>query len=358
MTSTSTFLPSVFVNAKDANAVIIRAKTPVRISFAGGGTDFPHWFEARQGAVLCSTITHYARVALYPRADKEVCIRSVDLGYMVNYHVDEAPIYDGMLDLAKAAIVRLGCTRGMDLDIHCDAPPGSGLGGSSALVSSVIGAVAAYQNKVLDNYELAELNYQVERNDLKISGGMQDQYGTTFGGLNLIEFSKNGVLVNPLRLNESVLADLEAHLMMCYVGNVRTTGRLIEKQIQYAQEQRPNTIEGMERIYEIVHEMKRALLKANLGLFGELLHEGFVNKKRMNPNVTEGSKADELYEIARDAGAIGGKLMGAGGGGYLLLYCETHKQYDVRKALERAGGVVTNCALEHRGLQVWHTRCF
>ncbi len=186
----------------------------------------------------------------------------------------------------------------MDLDIHCDAPPGSGLGGSSALVSSVIGAVASYHNKVLDNYELAELNYQVERNDLKIPGGTQDQYGTTFGGLNLIEFSKGGVLVNPLRLNESILADLEAHLMMCYVGNVRTTGRLIEKQIQYAREQRPNTIEGMERIYELVHEMKRALLKANLGLSGELLHEGFINKKRMNPNVTEGSQADELYEIA------------------------------------------------------------
>ena len=96
--------------------------------------------------------------------------------------------------------------------------------------------------------------------------------------------------------------------MMCYVGNVRTTGRLIEKQIQYAQEHRPNTIDGMERIYELVHEMKRALLKANLGLFGELLHEGFVNKKRMNPNVTEGTKADELYEIAREHGAIGGKL--------------------------------------------------
>ena len=154
--------------------MIIRAKTPVRISFAGGGTDFPHWFENRPGAVLCSTISHYARVALYPRADKEVCIRSVDLGYMVNYHIDAEPIFDGMLDLAKAAILRLGCTRGMDLDIHCDAPPGSGLGGSSALVSSVIGAVAAYHNKVLDSYELAELNYQVERNDLKIPGGTQD----------------------------------------------------------------------------------------------------------------------------------------------------------------------------------------
>lgn len=357
MSATTTFLPDSFTVNRDPNAVIIRAKSPVRISFAGGGTDFPHWYEMHGGAVLCATITQYARAALYPRADREVRIRSVDLGYMVNYSVDETPIYDGMLDLAKAAILRLGCARGMDLDIHSDAPPGSGLGGSSALASAVIGAVAAYQSKVLDTYELAELNYNVERNDLKIPGGMQDQYATMFGGLNLIEFSKNGALVNPLRLNESTLADLEAHLMMCYVGNVRTTGRLIEKQIQYAREERRTTLEGMRRIYELVHEMKRALLKSNLALFGEQLHEGFVNKKLMNPNVTEGTRADELYEIARENGAIGGKLMGAGGGGYLLLYCETHRQYAVRKALEHAGGIVTNCAFEHRGLQVWHTRC-
>jgi D-glycero-alpha-D-manno-heptose-7-phosphate kinase len=329
----------------------------LRISFAGGGTDFPHWFENRPGAVLCTTVSQYARVTLYPREDKEVRIRSVDLGYAVNYNIDESPIYDGMLDLAKAAIQRLGCTRGLDLDIHCDAPPGSGLGGSSALVSSVIGAVAAYQNRVLDLYELAELNYKVEREDLSIPGGVQDQYGTTFGGLNLIEFTAKGVLVNPLRLNESVLADLEAHLMMCFIGKVRTSGGLIAKQIQYAKEHRPKTLEGMDRIYSLVHDMKSALLRANLNEFGELLHEGFVNKKRMNPDITEGTRTDELYEIAREKGAIGGKLMGAGGGGYLLLYCQTHQQHEVRKALERAGGVVSNFAFDPRGLHVWHTRC-
>jgi D-glycero-alpha-D-manno-heptose-7-phosphate kinase len=339
------------------NDVIIRAKAPVRISFAGGGTDFPHWFDIQPGAVLCSTISHYARVTLYPRPGKEVRIRSVDLGYMVDYSIDEVPVYDGMLDLAKAAILRLGGTRGMDLDIRCDAPPGSGLGGSSALTSAVIGAVACYQNVVLDNYELAEMACVVERQDVKIPGGFQDQYGTTFGGLNLIEFSKPGIVVNPLRLTESLLADLEAHLLLCYVGNVRAHTGLIDKQIRYYQDQRPETLEGMRRIYGLVYEMKNALLKANLQLFGELLHEGFENKRRMNPNITEGTIVDQLYEEARKHGAIGGKLMGAGGGGYLLLYCETHRQHEVRKALERSGGVVTNCSLEQKGLRVWHTRC-
>jgi D-glycero-alpha-D-manno-heptose-7-phosphate kinase len=358
MAANLTFTPGLNPTSESRSGPnIIRARTPLRISFAGGGTDFPHWFEAQPGAVLCITVTQYARVTLYPREDREVRIRSVDLGYTVNYKIDERPLYDGMLDLAKAAIHRLGCTRGLDLDVHSDSPPGSGLGGSSALVSSVIGAVAAYQNRVLDLYELADLNYKVEREDMSISGGMQDQYGTTFGGLNLIEFAPTGVLVNPLRLNESVLADLEAHLMMCYIGKVRTSGGLIEKQIQYAKENRPSTLEGMKRIYTLVHDMKSALLRANLNEFGELLHEGFVHKKRMNPGITEGTQADELYELARRHGAIGGKLMGAGGGGYLLLYCQTHRQPDVREALERAGGAVSNFAFDLRGLQVWHTRC-
>ena len=356
VTTPSAFLPTALTSGMEGT--IIRSKAPVRISFAGGGTDFPHWFEHRPGATLCTTICNYARVTLYPRVDKEVRIRSVDLGYMVNYNIEETPVYDGALDLAKAAILRLGCGRGMDLDIRCDAPPGSGLGGSSALTSAVIGAVASYQNKVLDSYELAELNYELERNDLKIAGGFQDQYCTTFGGLNLIEFSRDGVLVNPLRLSESILADLEAHLLLCYVGNVRANTGLINRQIEYYQERRQTTMEGMERIYSLVYDMKSALLKGNLGLFGELLHEGFVNKKRMNPDITAGTIADELYEVARKNGAIGGKLMGAGGGGYLLIYCETHSQPDVRKALQHAGGLVTDCALEHKGLQVWHTRSF
>ena len=300
--------------------------------------------------MLCTTVSQYARVTLYPRDDKEVRIRSVDLGYTVNYNIDESPMYDGMLDLAKAAIRRLGCSRGLDLDIHCDAPPGSGLGGSSALVSSVIGAVAAYQNRVLDLYELAELNYQVEREDLGIPGGMQDQYGTTFGGLNLIEFAAKGVLVNPLRLPESVLADLEAHLMMCYIGKVRTSGGLIAKQIQYAKEHREPTLAGMERIYSLVHEMKSALLRANLNQFGELLHERFRQQEADESGHHRGYAGPMSFTNLRvnRAATIGSKLMGAGGGGYLLLciYCQTHRQKpEVRKALERAGAAVTNFRL-------------
>ena len=336
---------------------IVRAKAPVRISFAGGGTDFPHWYTKNRGAVLCTTINHYARVTLYPREDQGVRIRSVDLGYMANYQLDEQPAYDGALDLAKASIQRLGARRGMDLDVRSDAPAGSGLGGSSALTAAVIGAVAAHEGRLLSRYELAELNYKIEREDLKIPGGMQDQYATTFGGFNLIEFSSKGVLVTPLRIEAGVLNDLEAHMLLCYTGKVRVDLGLITKQIRYYEEKRQGTLEGMQRLYELAFEMKEALLTNRLDDFGELLHEGFVNKKRMNPSVTEGTSADVLYEEARRHGAIGGKLMGAGGGGYLLLYCHTYKQHDVRKALEALGGQFANFSFDGLGLQVWRTHC-
>jgi D-glycero-alpha-D-manno-heptose-7-phosphate kinase len=349
--------PSIALQETTGIGCIIRTKAPVRVSFAGGGTDFPHWYNEHRGGVLSTTINHYARVTLYPREDQAVRIRSVDLGYMADYHVEDEPAFDGVLDLAKAAIRRLGCRHGMDLDVRSDAPPGSGLGGSSAMTAAVIAAVAAYENKALSNYELAEMNFIVERQDLQILGGMQDQYATTFGGFNVIEFFNDRVLVNPLRIDPSTLNDLEAHLLLCSTGTVRLHQDMIRKQIQHFHEDRAGAAEYMQRIYDLVFEMKEALLKGRLDCFGAMLHEGFVHKKSMNPDVTEGTNADLLYEEARRHGAIGGKLMGAGGGGYLLIYCQTHRQHEVRKALEVAGGRFINFSIEPSGVQVWRTRC-
>ena len=167
---------------------IIRAKAPLRISFAGGGTDLPHYYEQHGGAVLSSTINRYAFATLFVREDNEIGIRSLDLGRLVRYSRDQEPVYDGVLDLAKAAIQRIGINHGIDLDVRLDVPAGSGLGGSSALTAAVLGAVAAANGYPLSAYELAELNYLIERKDLQIAGGKQDQYATTFGGFNLIEF--------------------------------------------------------------------------------------------------------------------------------------------------------------------------
>jgi len=332
---------------------IIRAKAPLRISFVGGGTDLPHYYEEHGGAVLSSTINRYAYVTVYPREDREVRIRSLDMGYLVRYDLYEGPVYDGVLDLAKAAIQRMGVECGIEVAIRSDAPAGSGLGGSSALTAAMLGALAALKGQAISTYDLAELNYVIERVDLKIAGGKQDQYATTFGGFNLIEFHKDRVIVNPLRIDRDILNDLEAHLLLCYTGRVRPDLGLVEQQIRFYREGRQETLKGMKRLHEMVYEMKDALLTGCLDRFGEMLHEAYENKKRMNPHISKGTPADILYEAARRHGAIGGKLCGAGGGGYLLLYCETGRQQEVRQELERLGGQFTDFAFDGWGLQVW-----
>jgi D-glycero-alpha-D-manno-heptose-7-phosphate kinase len=348
------------LRAGDRNHVnrrtIIRAKSPLRLSFGGGGTDLPHYYEEHGGAVLSSTINRFSHVTLYPREDKEVHIRSLDLGFSIRYETAEATAFDGMGDLAKAAIRRIGGELGFELDIQTEAPPGSGLGGSSAVTSAVIGALVEYSGLVLDQYELSELNYTIERVDLSIAGGKQDQYATTFGGFNLIEFQKDKVLVTPLRIPRDVLNDLACHLMLCYTGKVRPGLGLIDTQIRYYKEKRATTLEGMRRIHEMTYEMKEALLKGRLLRFGELLDEAQLNKKRMNPHVMD-SSLDGLCELAKQHGAIAGKLCGAGGGGYLLLFVQGQRRHEVREALEKAGCQFTDFAFDDHGLQVWRSQC-
>ena len=335
---------------------IVRARSPLRISFAGGGTDIPAYYEENNGAVLSSTINRYAYVTLYPRDDRHVRIRSLDLGFTVNYGLEDAPAFDGVLDLAKAVISRIGLERGVDIDIRSDAPAGSGLGGSSALTCALLGAIAEFKGVKFSPYELAELNYTVERIDIGIDGGKQDQYATAFGGFNHIEFSADGVLVNPLRIEANLLNDLEAHLLLCFVGRVRSNLSLVAKQVDYYREGRETTVRAMARIYELVNEMKHALLRGKLDEFGRLMHEGHVNKKLMNPHVTDGTNTDQLYQAALDKGAVGGKLIGAGGGGYFAIYCHTDRQHEVRAALTEMGAQFTDFSFDSDGLQVWRSK--
>jgi D-glycero-alpha-D-manno-heptose-7-phosphate kinase len=334
---------------------IVRARSPLRVSFSGGGTDLPHWYREHPGAVLSTTINRHAYVTLYPRDDQKVRIRSLDLGCTVHFSVDEPPAYDGVLDLAKAVIGRLGAGLGMDLEIRSDAPPGSGLGGSSALTAALIGAISGYRGKSFNESELAELNFEVERIDLKIVGGKQDQYATTYGGLNLIEFHPDRVEVSRVDVSWDVLNDLESHLLLCYTGRARADLGIVERQAKSCREGRTSTIDGLFRLYELVFEMKSAIVDGRLNDFGELLHESYLMKKRISPDLVRGTIADRLYDEARGAGAIGGKLLGAGGGGYLLIYCETERQCEVRRALDRAGGRTLDFSFEPRGLQTWRS---
>jgi D-glycero-alpha-D-manno-heptose-7-phosphate kinase len=329
----------------------VRATAPLRISFVGGGTDFPHYYERHGGAVLSATIDHCAHVDVSPRDDRQVTIRSLDLGHLVEYHLEQGPVYDGLLDLAKATIARFGSDRGVEVDLASDAPPGSGLGGSSALVTACVAALATLEDRAMSAFDVAGLAYRIEREDLSIAGGWQDQYAAAFGGFNLIEFSAEGVTVTPLELGQDALAELRSRLLLCYSGRVRTDLGLIEAQIQMYAEGREDTIVGMKQLHEMAYEMRDALESGDVGSLGGMLREAYESKRRMNPHITEGTPIEGLLEVARAAGATGGKICGAGGGGYLLLACEPARQPAVRAALESMGGQVADFAFRAHGVE-------
>ena len=340
--------------------MMLRAKSPLRISFVGGGTDLPSYYEKKGGAVLSSTINKFTYATLAPRSDGEVSLGSLDFDLTVKYHLAERPIFDGTLDLLKAAVARLckpdEVKEGFDLYVESDAPAGSGLGGSSSLTTAVVGTLLDLTRQRLSDYEIAETVFQIEREDLAITGGKQDMYAAVFGGFNLIEFSKEKIVVNPLRIDRRVLNDLEYHLMLCYTGRTRVSAGLVAKQEANFLEGREETVDGMAFLHNHVYEMRDALLHGRIGDFAEGLHVSWQNKLRMNPNVTDG-KINELYELARKAGAVGGKLLGAGGGGYLLLFCPIPAQRLVREKLEAVGGQFTDFAFDKAGLQTWQSDC-
>ena len=337
----------------------VHAVAPLRISFVGGGTDFPHWYEEHGGAVLSSTIDHFVRVRIWPREDRQVRVRSVDLGQLVAYHLDEGPEYDGVMDLAKAAIERIGVRGGLDMEIASEAPAGSGLGGSSALVTAVAAGLAMLGGRVYTAEELARLAYAIEREDLGISGGWQDQYAAAFGGFNLLEFSGGRVAITPIRVAAGALDRLQQCLLLCYTGAVRRDVGLIDAQISMFRGGREETLLGMKQLTEMAYAMRDAVESGDVDELGPMLDDAFESKKRMNPRVAEGTPIESMLSAARDAGATGGKICGAGGGGYLLIAGPPAARPRVRARLEGMGGQFAAFAFypggvrASRGDRVW-----
>jgi D-glycero-alpha-D-manno-heptose-7-phosphate kinase len=334
--------------------MIIRAKAPLRISFAGGGTDVPPYPELEGGCVLNATIDNFAWGSLRSRTDNIIRLESVDLDLSLEFSVrDELP-FDGRLDLVKAAIKRLGAQNGSGFDIflHSDAPPGSGLGSSSALMVALVGLVKEYINLPLTDYEIAHLAYEIEREDLAIRGGLQDQYAATFGGFNFTEFYKDRVIVNPLRISPDTLNELEHNLLLCYTGTTRRSDRIIDDQTSRFESRNKETLDALSQQKQLAIEMKNALLRRKLDDFGDLLHSAWRAKKQLSTKISN-SMIDELYEEARKQGALGGKITGAGGGGYILFYCAFERKHKVAEQMRKMGAVPTEFAFEQHGVQTW-----
>jgi D-glycero-alpha-D-manno-heptose-7-phosphate kinase len=333
----------------------IRSRAPLRISFAGGGTDVEPYPQERGGVVLSATIDKYAYATLVPRGNGQIRVESLDYDVVAKYNVDEKLPDDGELDLVKAVVRTLGGGQGLDLFVHTDAPPGSGLGSSSAMVVALIGAFLHWLGRSMDEYAVARLAYRIERVELGVPGGWQDQFAAAFGGFNFIELLGDDIVVNPLRIKRTTLNELQYRLLLCYTGRTRLGGHILDRQIAAYVHKEQDAVAALDSIKEITIAMKNALLQARLNDFGQLLHQEWQQKKRLTSGITD-EAIDTLYDAGRQAGAIGGKLLGAGGGGYLLFLCPFEKKHRIAQALEEAGGQVVPFNFDLRGLQVWEAR--
>lgn len=340
------------VTGWDRPAATVRARAPLRISFAGGGTDVSPYPEERGGAVLSATINHHAYVSIVPTTEDSVVIQSLDYDVVAKFDLNAELRYDGELDLVKAALRSMEVRQGASLFLHSDAPPGSGLGSSSTVVVTLIGALAHWLRLPMTNYDIAQLAYHLEREDLGIKGGKQDQYAATFGGFNYIEFLGSTVVVNPLRIPPSLINELEYRLLLCYTGKTRLSGHIVERQINAYVRKDSEVVRALDTTKETAVALKNALLQGRLDDFGDLLHVGWEMKKRFDPAISN-EQIDEMYATARDLGALGGKILGAGGGGYLLLYCPFDQKHRIAQKLSQMGGTIVSFGFESSGLQSW-----
>ena len=334
--------------------MFIRAKAPLRISLAGGGTDVPPFPQLEGGCVLSTTINRYAYGTLQPRSDGNITVHSLDFGVSVTFDSEDMLAYDGKLDLVKAAIRKIlpAKPRGFDLLLHSDAPPGSGLGASSAMMVALVGLLKEFEHLPLTDYEIADLACVIEREELGIQGGLQDQYAAAFGGFNYIEFLPDRVVVNPLKVSPDVLNELQYNLLLCYTGTMRLSGHIIQDQVDRYERREATTMEALRDLKALTIEMKNALLRRELDNLGELLHKEWQYKKMLSSKISN-PRLDMLYETARELGALGGKITGAGGGGYMLLYCPADRKHSVATKLKELDCTILDISLEHMGLQTW-----
>lgn len=329
-----------------------RARAPLRISLCGGGTDVSPYPEEHGGMVLSATINQYAYASLRPRRDSRLTLASLDYDVVARYDHPRRMKLDGNLDLIKAVVRAFKVRRGADLWVHSDAPPGSGLGSSSTLVVALIGVMSEWLGRPLPDYDVAELAYRIERVDLGLAGGRQDQYASAFGGFNFIEFNADGTVVNPLRIRTDVLNELEYRLLLCYMGQTRQSAKIIERQTAAYRAGEAAVVEALRRLKSETLEMKKALLLGKVDALGELLHQAWESKKKLDEGISN-SHVDRLYRLARREGAIGGKMPGAGGGGYFLLLTRFDRKHRVAAVLEKHGGQVVPFQFERRGLVTW-----
>ena len=338
--------------------MIYRSKAPLRIGLAGGGTDVSPYSDLFGGAILNATISLYAKASIEPLDTEEIILEATDRNEKIVLPFSNSLPIDGKLDLLKGVYNRIQKDhsfplKGFKLSTHVDAPAGSGLGTSSTLVVAILGAFAELLRLPMGEYDMAHYAYEIERVDLQLAGGKQDQYAATFGGVNFMEFYKDDkVIVNPLRVKQEHLFELENNLLLYYTATSRESAAIIKKQRQNVDDKKASSIDAMHQLKEQARLMKEALLRGNLAEIGSILDYGFEQKRKMAEGISN-SMLEEIYDAAKKAGATGGKISGAGGGGFMIFYCPGNTKYQVANALEQFGGSIGKYQFVDQGLKTW-----
>ncbi len=331
-----------------------RARSPVRISFGGGGSDLTHFFAGEGGAVINTTISLYSHATLRVRKDEQIIIHSRDLGESF-YAADLQSVFSqkGNFGLIQALLKAVHPDFGFELFLHSDFPMNSGLGGSAVVSAAVLGCFNQFRQDKWDLHELAELAFQAERLYHGVAGGWQDQYATVFGGFNFMEFRMDQNIVHPLRIHPDILLELEESLILCDTGTPHDSGDIHQDQRQQMQQE--SVLQMVQSNVELTYRMRNHLLRGRLLQFGQCLHEAWQFKRQFSSKISN-ARLDKIYENALNHGTIGGKLLGAGGGGFFIFYTPPFRKHELMNNIEAAGLKVHPFRFEQEGLRAWTAR--
>ncbi|GAB4110353.1 MAG: GHMP kinase [Roseiflexaceae bacterium] len=329
------------------------ARTPVRISFGGGGTDLAAYYERYGGMVVSASINKYIYGIVTKNFDTTFQVISADYRTVLNVPTDGRPYSNNHLELrlSQAIYEHFDLRMPINVFIASEVPPGTGLGSSSTTSVTLCNIFSTLKGQMMSKQQLAEAAYEIETKRLEAPIGKQDQYAAAFGGLNCFEFTADGVKVSPLKMNANTVRTFERRIMLFYTGATRQAREILAEQREKSEQRSGRTVEALHRIKDLGWQIKAAIEEGRLDDFGMMLHESWQHKKQLASGVTN-SFIDQSYDAALAAGALGGKITGAGGGGFLMLYCHEDHQDAVRTALEELGLRQIRCAFEFEGTRV------
>jgi D-glycero-alpha-D-manno-heptose-7-phosphate kinase len=340
--------------------MLIRARAPLRLGLAGGGTDLSPYCEQYGGAILNATIDHYAYATLEPLKGSTVYFEASDGQFSETQNADPASLeISGPTALHRAVYRRIvadfldGKPYPCRLATFCEVPPGSGLGSSSTVVVAMVKAFVEALSLPLGEYDIAHLAFSIERVDAKLQGGRQDQYAATFGGFNFREFyAADRVIVTPLRIKNWILSELEASVVLFYMAVSRSSAGIIAEQTANITSSDSKAVDAMHQLKADAFAMKEAILKGDFPMFATVLNRSWAAKKQ-TASIISNERIDRLFDIAMGAGAVAGKLSGAGGGGFITFIVDPRARCDVIRRLESEEGRVLTCSFTKRGTEGW-----